>query len=278
MGRPEASRRRLIVNADDFGRSASINAAVIRAHREGVLTSASLMMNEPATTEAVAWAKANPQLGVGLHLTLACGHAALPLEKIPSLVNTRGEFSEDPLGTGLKYYFNRALREQLRAEIHAQFGRFRATGLLLDHVNGHLHVHLHPVVFDLLMADAAALGIRHLRLMRDDFELNRQLVRGRLLFRAAHAAVFTWLADRATGSLCRRGIKHTGAVFGLLQDSRVDEEFLLKLLPALPTGDSEVYSHPSLDHFRHELDALVSPRVKALAGELGIQLIRYQDL
>src|SRR5436305_12227627 len=84
--------RRLIVNADDFGRSRSINAAVVRAHREGILTTASLMMNEPACDEAVALAKENPKLGVGLHLTLLCGHAALPREKIPGLANNRGEF------------------------------------------------------------------------------------------------------------------------------------------------------------------------------------------
>jgi len=270
--------RRLIVNADDFGRSASINAAVIHAHREGILTSASLMMNEAATTEAVALAKSNPKLGVGLHLTLLCGHAELTPEKIPGLVNAQGEFSEDPVGAGLKYFFNRSLREQLRAEIHAQFNRFRTTGLPLDHVNGHLHVHLHPVVFGLLMEQAVELGIRHLRLTQDDFELNRQLARGRLGYRAAHAAVFDWLAERAEGPLRLRGIKSPRTVFGLLQDSRVDEEFLVKLLPALPAGDSEVYSHPSLDTFKHELDALVSPRVKSLADELGIQLIGYQDL
>ena len=274
----EPPRRRLIVNADDFGRSASINAAVIRAHREGILTSASLMMNEPATAEAVALAKENPQLGVGLHLTLLCGHAVLPPEKISGLVNARGEFSNDPVGAGLKYFFNRALREPLRAEMHAQFDRFRATGLPLDHVNGHLHVHLHPVVFDQLMADADALGIRHLRLTRDEFALNRQLARGRLLYRAAHAVMFDWLAERAELPLRQRGIKHPRTVFGLLQDSHVDEDFLLKLLPALPAGDSEVYSHPSLDTFRHELAALTSPRVQARAAELGVQFIRYQDL
>ena len=100
MARPEPPRRRLIVNADDFGRSASINAAVIRAHCKGILTSASLMMNEPATAEAVALAKANPQLGVGLHLTLVCGHAALPVEKIPGLINARSEFGSNPVATG----------------------------------------------------------------------------------------------------------------------------------------------------------------------------------
>jgi len=278
MGPPEAQRRRLIVNADDFGRSTSINAAVIRAHRDGILTSASLMVNEPAAAEAVALAKANPKLGVGLHLTLLCGHAAIPPEKIPNLVNRCGEFSADPVGAGLKYFFNRSMHGQLREEVGAQFARFYATGLPLDHVNGHLHVHLHPVVFDLLMTEAEKLGIRHLRLTRDDFGLNLKLDRGRLGYRVAHAALFDWLAARAAGELRCRHIKHTGMVFGLLQDSRVNEDFLLKLLPALPAGDSEIYSHPSLDTFRHELDALLSPRVKSLVCEQGIQLIRYQDL
>src|SRR3954451_4424037 len=77
------TNRRLVVNADDFGRSRSINEAVIRAHREGILTSASLMVNEPAYDEAVALARENPQLGVGLHLTLLCGHSTLAPGRIP---------------------------------------------------------------------------------------------------------------------------------------------------------------------------------------------------
>src|SRR5476651_161124 len=132
------SVRRLIVNADDFGRSPSINQAVIRAHREGILTSASLMVKENGFDEAVKLAKENPNLGVGLHLTLLHGHSALPPEKIPGLVNSRGEFSDSPVGTGIKYFFSRNLREQLRAEIHAQFEKFHATSLPLDHINGHL--------------------------------------------------------------------------------------------------------------------------------------------
>src|SRR5512143_2981782 len=107
-----SASRRLIINADDFGRSHSINEAVIRAHREGVLTSASLMVNEPAFDDAVALAKANPRLGVGLHLTLLCGHAALPREKIPGLINERGEFSDRPIAVGLNYFFRRPLRDQ----------------------------------------------------------------------------------------------------------------------------------------------------------------------
>ena len=270
--------RRLIVNADDFGRSHSINQAVVRAHREGILTTASLMVNEPGLDEAVALAKQNPKLGVGLHLTLLCAHSALPPEKIPGLVNARGEFSNNPVGAGFRYFFNRSLREPLRAEIHAQFARFHATGLPLDHVDGHLHLHLHPVVFGILMEDAEKLGIRHLRFTRDCLARSRRMARGRWFYRVSHAAIHQWLSRRAREPLRQRGIKHAQITFGLLQDSHVDEEYVLKLLPELPPGDSELYSHPSLDEFRHEFDALVSPRVKELVKKLGIELIRYQDL
>jgi hopanoid biosynthesis associated protein HpnK len=272
------SGRRLIVNADDFGRSHSINVAVIRAHRDGILTTASLMVNEPDCGEAVELARKNPKLGVGLHLVFLHGHSALPPEKIPGLVNARGEFSNSPVGAGMDYFFKRGLRGQLRAEIHAQFEKFRATGLPLDHVNGHLHLHLHPVIFKILMDDADQLGIRHFRLTRDCLARSRRMARGQWSYRLSHAAIFGWLSRRAREPLRRRGIKHAQITFGLLQNARVDEDYILKLLPELPPGDSELYSHPSLDEFKAEFDALVSPRVKELADKLGVERIRYQDL
>ena len=275
MERPE---RRLIVNADDFGRSRSINEAVIRAHREGILSTASLMVNEPSCAEAVALAKENPKLGVGLHLTLLMGHSALSQERIPGLVNARGEFSNSPVGVGFRYFFERDLREQLRAEIHAQFKAFRSTGLPLDHVDGHLHMHLHPVVFRILMEDSEMLGIRHLRLTRDCFDRSRRMASGRWFYRTSHALIYEQLSARAREPLRQRGIKHAQISFGLLQDSHVDEVYILKLLPELPPGDSELYSHPSMDRFKHEFDALNSPRVKETVAQLGIKLIRYQDL
>ena len=277
-GRRGHVQRRLIVNADDFGRSPSINEAVIRAHREGILTTASLMVNEPACDEAVALAKENPQLGVGLHLALLCGRSALPPEKIPGLVNARGEFTNSPVGAGLSYFFRPALRAQLEAEIAAQFERFRATGLKLDHVNGHLHLHLHPVVFGVLMRRAEQWGLTHLRLTRDPFWLNARLARGAWLYRTSHAVIYHLLSARSRSSLLQRGIKFTPRVFGLLQNARVDEEYVTRLFPVLPEGDSELYSHPSLDEFRPEFEALISPAVRDLVRRQNIELIRYQDL
>ena len=271
-------RRRLVVNADDFGRSASINQAVIRAHCEGILTTASLMVNEPGLAEAVALAKENPRLGVGLHLTLSHGHAALPPESIPGLANAHGELDGRPVAAGCRYFFKKSLREPLRREIHAQFEKFRATGLPLDHVNGHLHFHLHPVVLQILLDDWRELGLRRMRLTRDPFWLNARLADGQWLYRGSHALIYYFLSGRAAGALERRGIVHTDRVFGLLQNARVDEAYVAGLLAQLPSGDSELYSHPSLDEFKHEFDALISPRVKAAVRDQGIHLIRYQDL
>ena len=270
--------RRLIVNADDFGRTHAINEAVIRAHQEGILTTASLMTNEPATAAAVALAKENPRLGVGLHLTFLFGHGALPHSRIPGLVDAEGAFGTHPPAAGLRFFVDRRLRAQLRAEIHAQFGRFRATGLPLDHVNGHLHLHLHPTIFSLLMEDAQVLGIERLRLTFDPLRLNLRLASGALVYRLVHALIFNRLAAHARPALRARRIAHTTAVFGLLQNARVDEAFVERLLPCLPAGDSELYSHPSMEDSRQEFAALVSPRVRARVKDLGIQLIRYQDL
>ncbi len=271
-------RFRLIVNADDFGKSESVNEAVIRAHREGVLTTTSLMVNEPGCVSAVRLARENPRLGVGLHLTLLCGRAALPHSEIPGLVNEQGRFTENPAGAGFRYFFQPGLARHLRAEIHAQFTRFNQTGLPLDHVNGHLHLHLHPTVLRILAEDAGSLGIRRARLTFDPLRLNLRLASGQLAYRLVHALVFHLLSAWARRCFRRRNFRHTNYVFGLLQNARVDEEYVLRLLPRLPDGDSELYSHPSLDEFRHEFEALVSPRVKQQVEDLGIQLIRYQDL
>lgn len=270
--------RRLIVNADDFGRSASINEAVRRAHQDGILTSASLMVNEPGADEAVRLARELPRLGVGLHLTLILGHSALPPAEIPGLVNAHGEFGRSPVRLGFRYFFQPALRDQLYCEIAAQVRKFQATGLRLSHLDGHCHLHMQPVVFRLLMDNAGKWGITHFRLLCEPLRPNLRAARGRYLSRAAEALVFRLLAAGQQRRLRRLGIRHVGAVFGELQNGRVTEDYLLRLLPELRPGDSELYTHPSLDEFKHELDALVSPRVKAEAARLGIRLIQYQDL
>ncbi len=271
-------RRRLIVTADDFGASPAVNRAVRQAHTTGILTSASLMVNEPASAEAVEIARQHPSLAVGLHLALVCGRAALKPDQIPGIAGADGFFSQRAVNAGLRYFFARSLREPLRAEIHEQFRRFRATGLDLDHVNGHLHMHLHPTVLSILIEDAATLGIRRMRLARDPLRLNLRLSKHALPSRAAHWAIFRSLSRHAAARFRTAGISHTDQVFGLLQNGHVTESYLLGLLVNLPPGESELYSHPSTDHGNCELPALVSPAVRARVRELGIELTSHGEI
>src|SRR5262245_41214934 len=98
--------RRLIVNADDFGVSEAVNEAVIRAFTTGVLTSCSLMVTGAAFEHAVALAQAHPGLAVGIHLVTVMGRAVLPPAEIPTLVDAAGNFANNSLIAGLKYYFS----------------------------------------------------------------------------------------------------------------------------------------------------------------------------
>ena len=275
---PTTAQRRLIVNADDFGGSSSINEAVIRAHREGILTTASLMVNEGAAEEAIALAQENPGLGVGLHVTLLQGHSALAHDEIPALVNEKRELCECPVLAGLKYFFQPGVRTQLRKEIQAQLDRFAATGLKLDHVDSHHHLHMHPTVLGILMECVDRTGVLRMRLMREPWWLNVRNIAHRRFRNLGTALIYSLLAKRARPAFRRRSIRYPKHVFGLMQNSSVNESYLEQLLPVLPAGDSELYSHPSLNGFKHEFDALVSPRIRKLVDALGIRLIRYQDL
>lgn len=274
----ESTHRRLIVTADDFGRSAQVNRAVLDAHLQGILTCASLMINEPAAEEAIHIAHAHPQLGVGLHLVLCDGCACLPPSQIPGLVGNADRFTSKPVLAGLRYYFNRRLQNQLRAEIRAQIEKFRSTGLVMDHISGHLNIHLHPVVLNILLDLHGADRLPPMRLTLDPLCLNLRLDRRRLAYKLTHFVVFHLLAGHARRRCRAAGLKHADRVFGLLQTHHLNERFLLGLLRRLPPGTSELYAHPGARTPDTETAALTSPGVRQLIRDNGIALIRYQDL
>jgi len=280
MASPEgaSARPRIIVNADDFGFSPGVNEAVARAHAEGILTSASLMVTGAAAGDAVRIARELPRLGVGLHLTLVRGHSALPPSPVRRIADRQGRLPQNPVFAGFRFWARRDLRDALRAEIVAQLERFRATGLPLDHVNGHLHLHMHPVVSALLCELAGAWSIRRMRLTCEPWGPAVSRGAGRLPGTLAHAAVFRLLARRARLRWARAGILHADRVFGLLADGRMDEQVWLRLLARLPTGISEIYSHPSADLAPHELAALTSRAVREAMNARGMEPIRYSEI
>ena len=153
----------LTVTADDFGLAPEVNEAVERAHREGILTAASLMVAEPHAADAVARARTMPGLGIGLHLTLVEGSAVLPRAAIPDLIGADGRLRTDLASYGATIFFRPSVRRQVAAEIEAQFRAFAATGLPLHHVDAHKHFHLHPTIAGLLLEIGPRFGMRRLR-------------------------------------------------------------------------------------------------------------------
>jgi len=275
-----ARLRRAIIVADDFGVSPSVNQAVIEAHRKGALTCASLMVGGAAWEDAVERAKAHPDLGVGLHGTLACGFSVAGHEAAPNLANERGELGASPVAVGWNCFSGRIPRAELEAEIRAQFDRFRRTGLRLDHINGHLNMHLHPVALPIILECAAETDCRWIRLTRDPLDLNQQLAVGRAWYRWSHSLIFESLSAYAEGRLKRAGFCHADRVFGLLQSGDMNPSFVRSLLRQLPTGLSEIYFHPDYEggEANADLRALMSPDVMGEFESRGIARARFQDV
>ncbi len=155
--------RRLVVTADDFGAAVAVNEGVERAHRDGILTAASLMVAGAAVDDAVERARALPTLGVGLHVVLVEGRPVLPPEQLPALVDRQGLFRADMVRMGFELFTSLAARRQLAAEVEAQFAAFAATGLPLDHVNAHKHFHLHPTVAATILRIGRRYGMKTIR-------------------------------------------------------------------------------------------------------------------
>ncbi len=278
--------RRLIVTADDFGRDAAINEAVETAHRDGILSTASLMVAAPAAADAVVRARRLPGLRVGLHLVLVAGRPVLPPHEVAGLVGANGHFDDNQGRAGLRYFFAPAARRALAAEIRAQFDAFGATGLALDHVNAHKHMHLHPTVARLVVEIGRDYGMRAVRLPAEPTAALRRAFPGERWRAPAWSPAIGALRRR----LRRAGLATNDHVFGIAWSGQMVEERLLGLLPYLPPGVSELYCHPAtgttpalaaaMPGYRHadELAALTSPRVRRRIAELGIELIGYRDL
>ncbi|MDQ6894571.1 MAG: hopanoid biosynthesis-associated protein HpnK [Acidobacteriota bacterium] len=269
--------RSLIVTGDDFGSSADVNGAIVDAHRRGVLTAASLMVTGSAAEEAVALARENPTLAVGLHLVLVDGRAALPAGQVPNLVGPGGLFPRSPLRAGLRYRFSAAARSELRLEIREQLERFRRTGLRLAHLDGHHHLHLHPAVLDVLLELAEEFQIPAIRLPAEELDTAFALDKGRLnrIRNAVWSPIFRALRRRAELQLAAAGVGFADRVYGLFATGAIDEAYLLRLLPRMRGARVELYAHPSLaagGGGRAELEALLSRRVRDAIRENGFRL------
>ena len=271
----------LVVTADDFGLSRAVNAAVVRAHREGILTAASLMVAEEAANEAVELARTLPTLSVGLHVVLADGRPALPAREIPHLVGADGRLERDPARAGLRWAASAAARRELAREIAAQFERFEATGLPLSHVDGHHHLHLHPAAFPVIAGLAARHGARGIRLTDEGLASLRDARPRRA---AAEAVVLGALARRWRPVARRHGLAYAARVHGVVRSGAMHEQYLAGLIRRLDGPSAELVLHPSTEAGPPrganpgDLGALLSPAVRRAVEERGLSLATYASL
>jgi len=278
--------RRLIVNADDFGLCRGSVEGIVRGHRNGIITSASLMANMPAADTAIRAAKACPELDVGVHLTFNQGRPVLPASEVASLVDRRGRFLSS---AGCLVSRRKPRPDELDREFRAQIGRLLDAGLAPSHLDLHTTVgYLLEGVFPLsvrLAAEyrlairfpfgdgwermgAAAASLSGLPMSR----IEELVVACRGLVAAAGVAHPDRLVDAFAGSGARNG------------------DSLARLIAGLGEGTSEILAHPAFVNgsllalgpfaFRRaaELAALCSPQARQALYDGGIELVSFRSL
>ncbi|MGV7033189.1 hopanoid biosynthesis-associated protein HpnK [Methylobacterium symbioticum] len=276
--------KRLVVTADDFGLSPEVNEAVEQAHRDGILTAASLMVSASAAADAVARARRLPSLRVGLHLVLVEAWPTLPAAELPDLTDAQGLMRRDMERLGLDLALKPAARRQLAAEIRAQFEAYRATGLPLDHVNAHKHFHIHPLIAGAVLRIGRDFGMRALRVPREPREILRRAEPGA----APRAALDTapWAALLAVRAR-QAGLLIPDRTLGLAWSGAMTPRRVAALLTHLPDGLTELYTHPATAGgfpgeapgyaYAAERDALIDPAARATVVRAGTRCGGFSD-
>ena len=280
--------RKLIVNADDFGRHVLINDAVIQGHVEGCITSATLMPSAAAFDDAVSKAAAHPTLGVGVHLTLIGEKPLLPPEQIPSLVDENGHLAEK-YPQFMARFFKGAIRlDEVRAELAAQMQKVIASGLRVTHIDSHQHLHVLPGVIDIALELAAAHNINAVRIpsVPLSFTGGYSCTPGQFVGRSG----LIFLAALARRKARQRGFRTPDHFYGIVAGGGLREASLLEILQKLPAGSTEIMIHPGTDNqalaaacgwahqFEEELQTALSSQAKALLKEQQITLASFRDI
>ena len=160
--------KRLIINADDYGLSRGITDGILLTHQKGILTSTSLMVNQPATDYAVSRAEEVPELGIGIHLNLTQGMPVLPKDQVRTLVDDDGYFySSGRLAKKLLRL--QVSAQEIEAEFRAQIQLMKFYGLMPTHADSHHRIHMYPSAAGAFHNAIVSEGIRRARAPRKQY-------------------------------------------------------------------------------------------------------------
>lgn len=242
------------------------------------------MVSAPAAEDAVTRAKNLPGLNVGLHLVLSNGKATTPAAEIPRLAHANGQLDNNLVRTGVMMFFDSGTKQQLEKEIRAQFEAFKATGLKLDHVNAHNHMHLHPTIFDLIIEIGKEYGVTAIRIPNEP-PLESIIDGGKeKLIRNMRYLFFKPFVSRMKKLCDQNNIKYNDMIYGLHDSGHMNIDTLVRIIPHVGDGVTEVYSHPATERwddidpaakdyeFEAEFKALIHARTIRTVEKFNIEL------
>jgi predicted glycoside hydrolase/deacetylase ChbG (UPF0249 family) len=275
----------LVVNADDFGMSPAISRGILRAHRDGIVTSTSLLGNAADLPGAKAMLAEAPNLGVGVHLALCGGRPVAPADRVPSLLGPNGAFW--PRGQDLiaAWVRGRVVAAEVERELDAQVARVRDAGIAVDHLDTHHHLGFLPVVGRAVEAVARRHNIAGIRsaVERPTLAWVTEPRRG---LEAGILTVSAWLTRRQLGAR-----RHGPQSWGYVESGHLDEIRILEIVGRLGPGPHELICHPgeepadgeepeASERYQRtaELGSLTSSKVRHALKQRSLSLCRWGDL
>ena len=283
---PTPNPIRLVVNADAFGLHPEVSRGITQAHRDGIVTSTSVLGTVGDPEGICAELRTVPSLGVGLAAVLVNGRPTAPRNEVASLLDENGAFLSTPAHFVARWARGHIQPQHLEREIEHQFSRLRDAGLRIDHLDTHLHLGFLPVVAEALRAVARRHGIGAIRSRIEGPNLTWFVdpERGLPLLMLRGAA---WLARQKMG---QHG--HGAQSWGFAESGSLNRIRILEILGRMGPGIHELICHPGLQTdaamvtsgrlrtFERptELEALCSTSVRNAVAERGIELCRFSDL
>jgi chitin disaccharide deacetylase len=285
--------RRLIVNADDFGLTPGVNRAIVEAHRNGIVTSSTLMATGGAFDDAAKDARSLPNLSTGCHVLLVDAKPVLQPEAVADLIDpASGNQFRDTLGPFARRAAGGKISgDHIEAETTAQIRKLQAAGISVSHIDSHKHTHILPQVLRPLLRAANACGVKA---VRNPFgPLRISLLSGHLeLWRQyGKVSLLKWLAGWFRSEVSRAGMATTDGTIGIVTTGFLTQDLLNHMVQTLPEGTWELVCHPGyndadLDQIKTrlrasraaELEILTSEETRQLLAKHRIDLINFRDL
>jgi hypothetical protein len=265
---------RLVVNADEFGTTPATDLRIARAHREGIVTSTSLLGNCVDFAGARAALADMPELGVGLALALVGGQPVAKPDEVPTLMTPGRALRSRAVDFAIDWWKNAVAPEHVEHELDAQIGRALAAGIPVDHLSTRAHLGFLPGVGQIIERLAKRHHIAGIRSTVEPPTLG-WVVDPRRAVEIAVLGGLSWLTRRRLGPL-----RHGPQTWGYVESGRLDEVRIMEIVGRLAPGSHELICHPGggADSESDEFRALVSPKVKDALRRRGIVLCRWRDL